>query len=1351
MNLKDLTFGEAFNQSLETVSLPSSLKRLTLGGFNQSLDHVTFPDGLLTLTFGRSFSQPMNRVSWPKQLETLTFGEAFNQSLEHVSLPSTLKTLIFGDSFNHSFEHVVLPRSLESLSLGESFNQTLDNVRWPSSIQSLVFGDSFSQSLERASWPNNLQHLTFRGYKRLETAYLPGTLKSLDCNGISVSREDCVPGRSEKEKSEQVALLLLDAMHAEDAEEPDSLSWVATVNACGNAGEWHQILCLLEDFWEGQVIPDGMVYSAAIGSLSSSCSMWSWSLQLMDEMKELQLESHQASYGSLLSSMLSNSAWRQAFALYLDSKESYLDFSSFRDIMVFVDDPQCILLEHLGDTVKRRTMMAQRETKRAFTDVAVANAVGRSYAKLLEQEWSGYRPTGLTFAKKLHGAMHRRFRNGALPYNKELNLLARAVQRVVDGGTVTEAMEGVAKKRWRSNRLWFDMAGGLKAQLLISCLKGCRQVDGKVLELGTYCGYSAIRMASALPMLVETVEEDPLRVVITRCMIAMSNLRDRIKVWIGNTASVFPRLQGPFQAVFLDHTGKYFLRDLRHFQSLNLGERRAVIVANHQLKPAAPEFLWEVTQSQLTQVVSVPEFEQGLEDWMTITLLTRHIPKLGAVPPGIQALQKLSHDIQSRASDRRMRRKVGALEDWTNFVQEMKTGFGALDISATAKFESLPFTEAADERKLLTAGAVGVAAGTLGTWFEMSHGVFCIPVLTLPPLQLSHQSGRPRDGLIPTDPLAQHLAGMGRDDLSEKLRDFRDRYPIDDRASDFLEKVDREVLETVLAEFKPKREGEGNYSALVTNFVRSVQTRINRSQRGQPKHERSDNRQRRTRHRYDSSESSEDSFGRTRKPSIPDRRRGESSSQPRKAEVKAASEEESQADLGSLEELQKAVQRAQEELTRVEADARDEERLKVGKAEDAMAREVEEAVSNARDRFERELEQQLKEMERRLQSEMEQKIDDERQTQEEAAKVRKMELERDARQERERLIEEAERALRQKRKQVMLAQKKIDRAHQKAIAKAKQMVSSSEEPPKAKKVKDKEVKKDRRPACSEDSSLDYRRSRREKEQKETRPQKLNGRSGGERRDRRSSHSEESSERKREVHLAAYKRSGRSRSRSRTPLRLKTSRTDEGPTQRELDDFRDRYPIDSRAYGVLTGAPGPVQKSVLNQFRPKREGESDYSALVASFVRAVMHRHSQAQLQPRAANSLADFRERYPMDDRAFAVLERTSSGVQNTVLADFRPRREGESDYSALVMAFIRSIEARAGSTIDRGRGGRGNYRRDDETWMNRTATKAPDVQLMSSQMMGAAAAVRVAELMTDTNDRFEMLVAFLLLQRDAA
>lgn len=42
-------------------------------------------------------------------------------------------------------------------------------------------------------------------------------------------------------------------------------------------------------------------------------------------------------------------------------------------------------------------------------------------------------------------------------------------------------------------------------------------------------------------------------------------------------------------------------------------------------------------------------------------------------------------------------------------------------------------------RIALTATGVGVAAGCLGTWFEMSHGVVCIPVLTLPPLALSQQ------------------------------------------------------------------------------------------------------------------------------------------------------------------------------------------------------------------------------------------------------------------------------------------------------------------------------------------------------------------------------------------------------------------------------------------------------------------------------------------------------------------------------------------------------------------------------------------------------------------------------------
>eukprot|EP00443_Scrippsiella_acuminata_P038153 CAMPEP_0115235580 /NCGR_PEP_ID=MMETSP0270-20121206/35392_1 /TAXON_ID=71861 /ORGANISM="Scrippsiella trochoidea, Strain CCMP3099" /LENGTH=358 /DNA_ID=CAMNT_0002650383 /DNA_START=13 /DNA_END=1089 /DNA_ORIENTATION=- len=42
-------------------------------------------------------------------------------------------------------------------------------------------------------------------------------------------------------------------------------------------------------------------------------------------------------------------------------------------------------------------------------------------------------------------------------------------------------------------------------------------------------------------------------------------------------------------------------------------------------------------------------------------------------------------------------------------------------------------------RVATNAACVGVAAGCMGTWFEMSHGVVCIPVLSLPPLHLSQQ------------------------------------------------------------------------------------------------------------------------------------------------------------------------------------------------------------------------------------------------------------------------------------------------------------------------------------------------------------------------------------------------------------------------------------------------------------------------------------------------------------------------------------------------------------------------------------------------------------------------------------
>ena len=49
--LQSLTFGDAFNRSLDRVMLPGNLLQLTLGDeFNQSMEQVKFPEKLQDLT-----------------------------------------------------------------------------------------------------------------------------------------------------------------------------------------------------------------------------------------------------------------------------------------------------------------------------------------------------------------------------------------------------------------------------------------------------------------------------------------------------------------------------------------------------------------------------------------------------------------------------------------------------------------------------------------------------------------------------------------------------------------------------------------------------------------------------------------------------------------------------------------------------------------------------------------------------------------------------------------------------------------------------------------------------------------------------------------------------------------------------------------------------------------------------------------------------------------------------------------------------------------------------------------------------------------------------------------------------
>jgi caffeoyl-CoA O-methyltransferase len=76
----------------------------------------------------------------------------------------------------------------------------------------------------------------------------------------------------------------------------------------------------------------------------------------------------------------------------------------------------------------------------------------------------------------------------------------------------------------------------------------------RVLEIGTYSGYSAIAMAAGLPAggRIDTCELEPKHAEVARRYIEEAGYSDRITVHVGPALETVERLDGPFDFVFVD-------------------------------------------------------------------------------------------------------------------------------------------------------------------------------------------------------------------------------------------------------------------------------------------------------------------------------------------------------------------------------------------------------------------------------------------------------------------------------------------------------------------------------------------------------------------------------------------------------------------------------------------------------------------------------------------------------------------------------------------------------------------------------------------------------------------------------
>jgi predicted O-methyltransferase YrrM len=103
----------------------------------------------------------------------------------------------------------------------------------------------------------------------------------------------------------------------------------------------------------------------------------------------------------------------------------------------------------------------------------------------------------------------------------------------------------------------------------------------QVLEIGTLVGYSSILMGQHLPKdgAITTVEIDRDRAALAREHFKEAGLSERISLLIGPALKVIPRLQGPFDMLFLDAAKDEYYRYLKASEP-KLGEHAVVVADN---------------------------------------------------------------------------------------------------------------------------------------------------------------------------------------------------------------------------------------------------------------------------------------------------------------------------------------------------------------------------------------------------------------------------------------------------------------------------------------------------------------------------------------------------------------------------------------------------------------------------------------------------------------------------------------------------------------------------------------------------------------------------------------------------
>jgi len=112
----------------------------------------------------------------------------------------------------------------------------------------------------------------------------------------------------------------------------------------------------------------------------------------------------------------------------------------------------------------------------------------------------------------------------------------------------------------------------------------------------------------------------------------------------------------------------------------------------------------------------------------------------------------------------------------------------------------------------------------------------------------------------------------------------------------------------------------------------------------------------------------------------------------------------------------------------------------------------------------------------------------------------------------------------------------------------------------------------------------------------------------------------------------------------------------------IASFTEKFPIDERAMELLGQLSDDLLQRVLKDFRPKDDGNPDYSRQLMGFLKGIK--------TPRG-DQIEEFLQTYPVDSKASDFLKMAPGKVQQRVIDTFKPPGV-EDDYSRILTTHIK-------------------------------------------------------------------------------